>query len=66
MMGRPEGVPVDCAAVVKEVLARVGGRGGGQAGMAQGGLQDSGALEGAMAMVVEKVDPTQVGKESDL
>ena len=66
VMGRPEGVPVDCAAVVKEVLARVGGRGGGQAGMAQGGLQDSGALEGAMAMVVEKVDPTQVGKESDL
>ena len=56
VMGRPEGVAVDCAAVVKEVLAKVGGRGGGQAGMAQGGLRDSGSVEGAMAMVRGLVD----------
>jgi alanyl-tRNA synthetase len=51
VMGRPGGVAVDCGAVVKEVLARVGGRGGGQAGMAQGGLQDSGSVEGAVVMI---------------
>lgn len=56
VMGRPDGVAVDCAAVVKEVLAKVGGRGGGQAGMAQGGLSDSGAVDGAVAMTRGLVD----------
>ena len=51
VMGRPEGVAVDCAAVLKEVLAKVGGRGGGQAGMAQGGLQDAESVAGAVAMI---------------
>ncbi len=57
VMGRPEGVgaPVDCALVLREVLAPFGGRGGGQPGMAQGGVGDAEALEPAVAGVVDRI-----------
>lgn len=55
ILGRPEGVPVDCATVLREVLAGFGGRGGGQQGMAQGGVASTEELEGALAGIVERL-----------
>jgi alanyl-tRNA synthetase len=42
---------VNAGARLKEVLARVGGRGGGGAGLAQGATPDAGALERAIEML---------------
>jgi alanyl-tRNA synthetase len=40
-----DGLNVDCGALLREVLAPHGGRGGGQPAMAQGGLPDPSRLE---------------------
>ena len=44
----PSGSGVDCGALLRETLARFGGKGGGQALMAQGGIPDAGKLENAL------------------
>jgi len=49
LVARPAGVELDCGAVVRTVLTALGGRGGGQAGMAQGGVPDPARLADAVA-----------------
>jgi len=46
---RPEGSPVDCAAIVREVLSRAGGKGGGQPAVAQGGVPDAALVDRVVA-----------------
>jgi alanyl-tRNA synthetase len=47
--------------VLREVAAPVGGRGGGKAHMAQGGIPDTGRVDEALARVVETVRPLLAG-----
>ncbi len=49
VVARPEDAAADCVRVVNEVLAGLGGRGGGQARMAQGGVPDPSRLADAVA-----------------
>jgi alanyl-tRNA synthetase len=49
LLSRPAGSGVDCGQVVREVLTPLGGRGGGQPALAQGGVPDSALLEEALA-----------------
>jgi alanyl-tRNA synthetase len=48
VFARAEGLPVDCGALLRQTLAALGGRGGGQAGLAQGGLPDPAHLDAAL------------------
>ncbi|HEU4326666.1 MAG TPA: DHHA1 domain-containing protein [Roseiflexaceae bacterium] len=45
VFARGEGLAVDCGALLRQALATVGGRGGGQPALAQGGLPDPARLE---------------------
>jgi alanyl-tRNA synthetase len=53
IFARAEGLEVDCGALLREVLAPLGGRGGGQSALAQGGLPDPARLEEALDAAVE-------------
>ncbi len=48
IVARGVGSTIDCAAIVKRVLTELGGRGGGQPEIAQGGLADSATLSEAL------------------
>jgi alanyl-tRNA synthetase len=48
VFARAEGLNVDCGAQLRAVLAPLGGRGGGQPALAQGGLPDPARLEEAL------------------
>ncbi|GAB4198920.1 MAG: DHHA1 domain-containing protein [Roseiflexaceae bacterium] len=48
VFARGEGLALDCGALLRQTLTTVGGRGGGQAGLAQGGLPDPARLEEAL------------------
>jgi len=48
IFARGEGVGLDCGALLRGVLAPLGGRGGGQPTLAQGGLPDPSRLEEAL------------------
>lgn len=48
IFARGQGLPVDCGALLRQVLAPLGGRGGGQPGLAQGGLPDPSRLDEAL------------------
>jgi len=45
LLARPAGHTLDCGRVLREALSAVGGRGGGQSQMAQGGVPDPSQLE---------------------
>jgi alanyl-tRNA synthetase len=45
VFARAEGLPVDCGALLRAALAPLGGRGGGQPSLAQGGVPDPAALQ---------------------
>lgn len=45
VIARPEGHPLDCGKALREALSAVGGRGGGQPQMAQGGVPDAARLD---------------------
>ena len=45
LLARPAGHTLDCGRVLREALSAVGGRGGGQPQMAQGGVPDPSQLE---------------------
>ncbi|HEX9166135.1 MAG TPA: DHHA1 domain-containing protein [Gemmatimonadales bacterium] len=49
LIARPAGHAFDCGKVLREALAAVGGRGGGQPQMAQGGIPDPAQLEMVLA-----------------
>jgi alanyl-tRNA synthetase len=53
----PAGSPVNCGALLKEVVTEFGGKGGGQPGMAQGGLPDPAKLESALDLAMERIRP---------
>jgi alanyl-tRNA synthetase len=55
IFARAEGLTVDCGALLREALAPFGGRGGGQATLAQGGVPDATKLEAALEAAVERV-----------
>jgi len=50
---RPHASDVDCGKLVRDVLARFGGRGGGQPAAAQGGVPDVSQLQDAVAAAAE-------------
>lgn len=49
LIARPGGHSLDCGATLRAALAAVGGRGGGQPQMAQGGVPDAGRLEAVLS-----------------
>lgn len=51
----PAGSAVNAGALLKEVVAQFGGKGGGQAAMAQGGLPDASKLDAALDLARERV-----------
>jgi alanyl-tRNA synthetase len=48
VFARAEGLPVDCGTLLRSALAPLGGRGGGQPALAQGGVPDPAALQMAL------------------
>lgn len=52
VFARAEGLEVDCGALLRETLARFGGRGGGQPALAQGGLPDPAQVEQALLAAI--------------
>ena len=50
-----KGMPFDMGALLKEVLAKLGGRGGGSKDMAQGGAPHAEALEAALNELARKL-----------
>ncbi|MBK9713617.1 MAG: alanyl-tRNA editing protein [Kouleothrix sp.] len=52
IFARAEGLQVDCGRLLRETLAALGGRGGGQPTLAQGGLPDPARLEDALDAAV--------------
>jgi len=53
IFARAEGLELDCGRLLRETLARFGGRGGGQPTLAQGGLPDAALLEQALEAAIE-------------
>lgn len=53
----PAGSPVNCGVLLKDVVAQFGGKGGGQAATAQGGLPDGSKLDAVLKMAAERVGP---------
>jgi alanyl-tRNA synthetase len=52
LVGRPASDTLDCGKVVREAVTPFGGRGGGQPGMAQGGVPEGGKLAEVVAAAV--------------
>jgi alanyl-tRNA synthetase len=48
----------DMGSLMKEAMARLGGRGGGNKDMAQGGVADAGKLQGAVQKAKDKIVPS--------
>jgi alanyl-tRNA synthetase len=48
VFARGAGLPVDCGALLRGAVTPLGGRGGGQPGLAQGGVPEPGLLERAL------------------
>lgn len=51
----PPGSAANCGALLKEVVGQFGGKGGGQPGMAQGGIPDVAKLDAALDAARERV-----------
>jgi len=51
----PAGSPVNSGALLKDVVGQFGGKGGGQAAMAQGGLPDGSKLDAALEIAKERI-----------
>jgi alanyl-tRNA synthetase len=49
------GQPFDMGALMKETMAKLGGRGGGSKDMAQGGLPKAEGLEAALGMIAQQI-----------
>jgi alanyl-tRNA synthetase len=56
IFARAEGLELDCGTLLRETLAPLGGRGGGQPGLAQGGLPDATQLEQALDAAIGKLE----------
>lgn len=59
VFARAEGLPLDCGALLRQTLAALGGRGGGQPGLAQGGLPDPARLDEALDTARALIAPAQ-------
>jgi alanyl-tRNA synthetase len=55
VFARPAESALDCGKLLKETLATFGGKGGGQPGLAQGGLPETSQLEAALDSAVERL-----------
>jgi alanyl-tRNA synthetase len=55
VMARPADGETDCGKIVRDVLQRFGGKGGGQPAAAQGGLPDAARLDEALAAAADLV-----------
>ena len=55
VFGQTAGLSNDMGALMKEALAELGGRGGGNKDMAQGGANDASKIEGALERVAGKI-----------
>jgi len=55
------GVQLDAGAILKQVLSEVGGRGGGNAAMAQGSAPDGEALEVALEAIRRRLHASEAG-----
>jgi alanyl-tRNA synthetase len=53
VVARPAATAVDCGMIVRDVLTRFGGRGGGQGAIAQGGVPDPSRLGEAVAAAAD-------------
>jgi len=56
VFAQSSGQPFDMGVLIKEVLARLGGRGGGSKDMAQGGLAQVAGMEAALAEVAARLN----------
>ena len=52
----PAGSKVNAGALLKEIMAQFGGKGGGQAGMAQGGMPDATKLDAALDAAKQRAE----------
>ena len=55
VFAQSKGMPFDMGALLKETLAKLGGRGGGSKDMAQGGLPGTEGLEAALEALAQKL-----------
>jgi alanyl-tRNA synthetase len=55
VFGASTGMPFDMGALMKEALAKLGGRGGGSKDMAQGGPQQVEEMEAALRAIAERL-----------
>jgi len=55
VFAQSKGMPFDMGALLKETLAKLGGRGGGSKDMAQGGLPGAEGLEAALEALAQKL-----------
>ena len=55
VIAQTPGLPLNCGALLRDVLGEFGGRGGGSADMAQGGVADAAKLEPACAALLVRV-----------
>jgi alanyl-tRNA synthetase len=55
LVGRPASNDLDCGKLVRDVVTPLGGRGGGQPAMAQGGVPDSAKLADAVRAAVDRM-----------
>ena len=55
IIARPNGHSLDCGKALRDALAAVGGRGGGQPQMAQGGVPSADQLEPVLAALQAKL-----------
>jgi alanyl-tRNA synthetase len=59
IFARSEALDLDCGRLLRETLAPLGGRGGGQPAQAQGGLPDAALLDQALDAAVEQLRNTK-------
>jgi alanyl-tRNA synthetase len=59
IFARAEGLALDCGKLLRDTLAPIGGRGGGQPALAQGGLPDAARLDEALDAAVVHVRSNQ-------
>lgn len=65
LIGRADGIPLDAGAIVRQAVGPLGGKGGGQPGLAQGGLPDDDRLDQAMKTARAAIETALVPDPDD-
>ena len=55
VLAQSAGQPFDMGALLKETMAKLGGRGGGSKDMAQGGVPSADGIDAALKTIAEKL-----------